>query len=366
MIPELENADLEAILAPLPGDPPTGADLREDHSAGSVYLRLRDARTEARAAERQADADGGDEAALRALWRPVASQAVDVLKSNAKDLEVATWLTEGLVRTSGLQGLTAGATIIAGLVEQFWDALYPTPDDQGVATRVAAVAGLSGQGADGTLMQSLRKSILFLRTDTSPFHLWQYQATLDLAGITDPERRAQRIEAGVVPFDDVEIEARAAGPAHWTAQRETVAQALAAWEAMEKALDAKAGPDSPSGRRVHDLLVVLSEICGRFAPATPAAEEEAVVAAGAIAEGSVMTGSPTKVTGREQAIRQLEEVATWFKLNEPNSPIGFTLEEAVRRARLAWPDLIFELVADDTARQALMISAGVKRPVSGE
>ena len=134
---------------------------------------------------------------------------------------------------------------------------------------------------------------------------------------------------------------------------------------MEKALDAKAGSDSPSGRRVHDLLVVMSEICGRFAPSTPATEEEAVVAADATPGESVMAGSPTKVTGREQAIRQLEEVATWFKVNEPNSPIGFTLEEAVRRARLAWPDLIFELVADDTTRQALMISAGVKRPVSG-
>jgi len=70
------------------------------------------------------------------------------------------------------------------------------------------------------------------------------------------------------------------------------------------------------------------------------------------------------VTGREQALRRLTEVAEWFKHNEPNSPIGFTLDEAARRARLAWPDLVAELVSDETARQTLLTSAGMKRPVA--
>ena len=70
------------------------------------------------------------------------------------------------------------------------------------------------------------------------------------------------------------------------------------------------------------------------------------------------------MTGREQALRRLAEVAAWFKSNEPNSPIGFTLDEAARRARLAWPDLVAELVSDETARQTLLTSAGMKRPVT--
>ena len=35
-----------------------------------------------------------------------------------------------------------------------------------------------------------------------------------------------------------------------------------------------------------------------------------------------------------------------------------------RRARLAWPDLVAELVSDETARQTLLTSAGMKRPVT--
>ena len=219
MIPELETADLEAILAPLAGEQPTGADLREDYAPNSIYFRLRDARAGARDAERQAETDGGDEG-LPALWRPVATLAISALKANSKDLEVATWLTEALVRIAGLRGLMAGATVIGGLVERYWDGVFPLPDEHGMETRVAAVAGLSGQGADGTLMQPLRKSVVFRRPDGTPFSLWQYQAALELSGISDPERRAQRIAAGVLPFEEVEKEARLAGGPYWSAQRD--------------------------------------------------------------------------------------------------------------------------------------------------
>ena len=255
MIPELETADFEAILAPLAGEQPTGVDLREDYAPNSIYFRLRDARAGARDAERQAETEGGDEG-LPALWRPVATLAMTALKANSKDLEVATWLTEALVRIAGLRGLMAGAAVISGLVERYWDGVFPMPDEHGMETRLAAVAGLSGQGADGTLMQPLRKvaRVPPARPAPSPFSLWQYQAALELSGISDPERRAQRIAAGVVPFEDVEKEARLAGGPYWSAQRDALVEVLAAWKGMESALDAKAGPESPSGNRVREVL----------------------------------------------------------------------------------------------------------------
>jgi type VI secretion system protein ImpA len=362
MIPELETADFEAILAPLAGEPPTGVDLREDYAPNSIYFRLRDARAGARDAERQAETEGGDEG-LPALWRPVATLAMTALKANSKDLEVATWLTEALVRIAGLRGLMAGAAVISGLVERYWDGVFPMPDEHGMETRLAAVAGLSGQGADGTLMQPLRKSIVFRRPDGTPFSLWQYQAALELSGISDPERRAQRIAAGVVPFEDVEKEARLAGGPYWSAQRDALVEVLAAWKGMESALDAKAGPESPSGNRVREVLQLMLDISTRFAPQSAADEATGGDEAG-VGDASAAPAAAGTLTGREQALRRLAEVAEWFKRNEPNSPIGFTLDEATRRARLAWPDLVAELISDETALQTLLTSAGMKRPVA--
>ena len=361
MIPELETADFEAILAPLEGDQPTGVDLRQDFAPTSIYFKLRDARAQARDAERQADTGGSDEG-VPALWRPVATMAIGALKSTSKDLEVATWLTEALVRIAGLRGLMAGAAVIGGLVDRHWDGLYPMPEEGDMEGRVASVAGLSGQGADGTLMQPLRKVVLFRRPDGSPFSLWQYQAAVELSGITDPARRAQRIDSGVLPFEEVEKEARVAGAAHWSAQRDLITKTLASWKDMERAFDEKAGDASPAANRVRDLLEFVVETCRRFAPpdATDGAAEMTSATAGDGA--AVVAATPGSITGREQALRQLSEIAAWFKRNEPSSPMGYTLDEAVRRARLGWPELVAELVADETARHALLTSAGIKPP----
>ncbi|MFH5926828.1 type VI secretion system protein TssA [Roseomonas xinghualingensis] len=364
----IDAQDLEALLAPITEDAPAGADLREDYSPTSLYFQLRDARAEARDIERQSEAADADEAPPN-QWRTVQSLAIRALTTGAKDLEVAAWLTEALVRTAGLQGLAMGATIIARLVNLYWDHLFPLPDEDGIETRVAPVAGLAGQGVDGTLMQPLRKTMLFSRPDGTPFGLWRYVATLELSGITDPDRRAARVEAGIVPFEEVEKEARIAGGAHWAALRAEVSAAMASWAEMSQALDEKAGADSPSTSRVRDVLQLLLETCSRFAPAVPSAEADSEALAAADDAMPVTTTSPggmpanamaAAIAGREQALRQLGEIAAWFRNTEPHSPISYTLDEAIRRGRMTWPDLIAEILPDQTTRDALITALGIR------
>src|SRR3954464_1127293 len=107
-----DGFDLEALLAPIPGDAPQGTDIREDFSATSPYNRLRDARSEARDAERAQDAGDQDTRDPAPLWRTVRDLALKTLAETTKDLEVAAWLTEALVRSHGLAGLAAAAQLM--------------------------------------------------------------------------------------------------------------------------------------------------------------------------------------------------------------------------------------------------------------
>lgn len=369
-----DDFDLEALLAPIPGDAPQGTDIREDYSAQSPYSRLRDARSEARDAEKRLDAGTMEpnDPDPAPLWRAVRELGLKTLSDTTKDLEVASWVTEAYVRSHGLPGLTAGAKLIHGLAENYWDKLFPLPDDYGVETRVAPVTGLNGRDGNGSLMQPLYKTELFPRSDGSPVAFYQYQGSAQLSSL-DAERRQQRIEAGAIPFDDLEKEARAQGARAVLRLRNETQEALEAWQAMSDLLDEKASEDPPSTTHVRDLLRQILRVTNIYAP--PMAAGEAATGAagtdggdGLAAAGDGGLGVPGvtlpvgAVASREDALRALENIATFFRKTEPHSPLAYTLDEAVRRGRMSWPDLLQEIVGDQDSRNAILTTLGIKPP----
>jgi type VI secretion system protein ImpA len=92
------------------------------------------------------------------------------------------------------------------------------------------------------------------------------------------------------------------------------------------------------------------------APATP---EDAPTAAGAAAPAAPAAGGA--LASREDALRALGAIAEYFRRSEPHSPLSYTLQEAVRRARMSWPQLLEELVPDEASRSAILNSLGIRQ-----
>jgi len=364
-----EGFDLEALLAPIPGEAPQGTDIREDFSAASPYNRLRDARSEARDAERGQDTPAADQEVRdpAPYWRTVREVALKTLAENTKDLEVAAWLTEALVRSHGLAGLAAGAQLMAGFAEQYWDGLFPLPDEDGMETRVSPVTGLNGRDGNGSLMQPLYKLTLFKRRqDDTPVPIYQYQQ-LEKLSPTGKERQAA--------FEALEKDARAAESRAFGALFADAWAAREAWQAMANAMDARAGADGPSTTAVRDLLASIIDIARRYAPpevvaavTAPAGEVASAIVEtdGAEIGDALVVASPAAPPGRmvtrEDALRVLGEIADYFRRTEPHSPIAYTLDEAVRRGRLTWPELLAEVVADMNTRNAILTMLGIRPP----
>jgi type VI secretion system protein ImpA len=366
-----QNFDLETLLTPAEGESRAGVDLRRDDSPQSLYLRLRDARTEARAVERKMERGDLDvsPAQWQQQWRDVRKLATEAL-GQAKDLEVGCWLTEALLRDSGLSGLTAGVKLMTGFVEGFWDEVYPLPDDEGIATRLAPIAGLNGESGAGTLIQPLQRLPLFTRPDGAALEFWQYERSERIVQAADEAGRQQRIAAGAIPFEVVENEAAAAGKAHFVKLREAAIVAGEAWRGLGDALDARAGADAPPTSAVRELLDKITKIAERFAGGEVATEapaglaSEAAVSSAGSAAASPALSSPGSIATREDALRTLLDVAEYFRRTEPLSPLAYTLQEAARRARLNWPQLLEEIVEDPATRSAIQTSLGI-RPPSG-
>lgn len=362
----MDEFDWEALLAPISEEAPVGNDPRANFAADSLYFRLRDARTEARAAERQADA-AGEESASAAPWGPVLRLAVKLLATEAKDLEVAAWCSEALLRADGLAGLAAGFALMQELVERYGEALHPEPDEEGIARHVAPVMGLNGESAEGTLIQPLRKLALFQRPDGTPLPFWRYQQSVETAGIGDIARREQRFAAGVIPFDQIEKEADAASGAAFARLHQEATAALNAWQGLSRALDLRAGNDAPPMGRVRDLLSEIVAIAARYAPENEIAAAAATEGATPIMEPSALeSGDGGTIRTREEALRRLNEIAEFFRRTEPHSPLAYTLFEAVRRGRLSWPQLLEEIVPDPDSRAGILRSLGIQPSPTSE
>jgi type VI secretion system protein ImpA len=365
-----EGFDLAALLAPIPGDSPAGTDLHSDASPQSLYYRLRDVRAEARAVERAVESEDPLSAPPQE-WRMIRDLGVEAIAGHSKDLEIASWLTEALLRIDGLPGFTAGVRLMTGLVENFWDDLYPLPDEDGIETRVRPVAALNGQSGEGTLGPVLRRVPLFLRPDGSPMPFWQFEQSEDLVKSADAETRQKRIDAGVLPFETVENEARAAGGTHFAALRAEARTAADAWRTLAAALDARAGDDSPPTSRVRGIVENIADAADRFASGEAEAATTDASAPILEGEGAPALAAPAAVGGagiagavasREEALRSLAAIAEFFRRTEPLSPLSYTLQEAVRRARMSWPELLEEIVPDAGQRSQILLSLGIRPP----
>jgi type VI secretion system protein ImpA len=360
--------DIQALLAPIPGDQPAGMDLREELSPGALYTRLRDARSEARAAERAMEAEEGGSSNTPPQWRTIRELATEAISARSKDLEIAAWLTEALLRSDGLLGLGAGLQLMNGLVEQYWDDLFPLADEDGIATRVAPVATLNGRSGDGTLTQPLRRTALFNRPDGGSLQFWQYEQAVSLAGIVDATRRQQRIDAGVIPFETIEAEAQLVGDAGFAILARDAEAAAQAWHSLSAALDASTGSDAPPTSRVGDLLDQIRNAATKFAgsAATGAtsgpAVDSAPVEPPATAPVSAAPAGNDVINSRAEALRSLVTIAAYFRRTEPLSPLAYTLEEVVRRAGMTWPQLLEEIIPDPASRAMVLSSLGIRPP----
>ena len=367
---------LEVLLAPIPGDKPAGADLRADSNPASDYFKLKDSRFAARAKEREIDA--GAEVGDLPEWRTIMELAPKLLATQTKDLEIAAWFVEALLRRHGPAGLRDGFRLLRGLVEKYWDGLYPLPDEDGMAAKVAPLTALNGEGADGTLIQPIRKFWLTDGKDPGPFAAWHYEQAQKLSTITDEKAKAWHGKAGTATVDQIEASRRATKPKFFVDLVDDLRLCQEEFAALNTLLDKNCGQDSPPASTIRNTLesvISIASTLGQEALAAAKAAAEAAAAGdgaaaadgdGAAAPGKAQASAPGLMLGpvrnREDAFGAFLQLGEFFRRTEPHSFVPYAVEELVRRGRMPLPDLLGELIKDAAQRKTFYIMAGMKPP----
>ena len=110
---------VDKILEPISADTPCGENLEYDPAFGELE----------RAARGKEEHVSGDKVipAEPPNWANVAD-AAETLLERTKDLRVALYLTQAALNQEGMPGLAAGLRLTHGLLQNFWDSVYPELD----------------------------------------------------------------------------------------------------------------------------------------------------------------------------------------------------------------------------------------------
>ncbi|WP_018277142.1 type VI secretion system protein TssA [Teredinibacter turnerae] len=361
--------DLEQILSPIPGEVDTGVDVRMDPSPTSTYQTIKAARSAARAAERNSIHDGHSNEADD-HWRVIKNLAPELIAAQAKDLEVACWYTEALLRSNGFQGLRDGFRLILGLIENFWENLYPMPDEDGIETRVSCLAGLNGEGAEGVLIAPIRRTEITEGSTIGPFTYWEYQQALDCQKVADEKSKQAKIAKLGFSLDNIETAIRETANPFFENIRDDLTDAIAHYRQVSHLLDEHCGTyDAPPTRTIIEILEECLGAINHLAKdklplpetpqETPTEEPDQPEEQAANIQQHVQISAPTHLENREAAFRQLVDIAEFFRKNEPHSPVSYMLQKAVKWGRMPLNELMQELIPDTSSRSHFSEITGV-------
>ncbi len=354
--------DINTLLEPISEESAAGEDIRNDPSPTSMYSMTKDARNSARAAERNSMFDGGSTEAIE-NWNKITELAPKILASEAKDIEIACWYTEALIRKAGFQGLRDGFSLIRQLIEQYWDdGLYPVPDEDGVETRVGSIAGLNGEGTEGVLLAPIRSTHITDDVQPGPFSLWQYKQAIDIKRISDSDRRAEQASKIGFSMDDIERAVEQSSTTYFVDLRDDVCESITEYRNINNLLNSHCGNQHapPTGKIIELLEETLSAInhIAKHKLPTEIVSKESELSPEQTQPNSATPG--TSLNSRDEAFRQLATISDFFRRTEPHSPISYILEKAVKWGDMSLDELMNELIPDTSSRTTYSSLTGVQ------
>ncbi len=331
--------DTDQILEPVSADKPSGDPLDSDPAFLALEV-LSQGTPERVMGDVVVPAEAPD-------WLQLRDQAVSLLE-RSKDLRVAILLLRALLHTDAVQGVCSGLTLLCGMIDGYWETLYPQPDEDDPTDqteRAMAFAILADHAA-----------IL------SPF---EHSPLVSARGYGSPclrdIRGAQTATSSADKRDILNPASVAAAFAHCDIDQ-LKANAKAATEAAERGrhltdlLAKHLPPDiTPDLSPLLDLLnaadVALRAHLSERQPSSSAepglTEDTDFSLNDRLSVKASSAATPLgPITSRADVQRALDEICEYYVHHEPSSPLPLLLRRARRLATMSFIDIVQDLAPD--------------------
>ena len=359
--------DLNALLAPISGENLAGEQVR--------YTGVYDAIQEARRADDELPMGDWKREAKAADWLAVIKLSTEALATKSKDLQLAVWLVEALVKRHGFPGVRDGFRMLQGLQETFWDGLYPEVENGDLELRVGPLEWLNQK-----LPACIQNIALTQGNKPYSYSQWEESRRVDNLGRQDPSAMLAATAEGKITGEQFDAAVGATGRLFYEGIFEDLNQSKEELSKLESIVDGRFGPDVPSflgiRKAIDDCHSLVSTVIkkkreqdpsyrpepsGQSATENVAASpaSDGAMEVRAVAASGAMTWS-AEPQSREEAFQRLVVIANYLKRVEPQHPVSYLLERAVRWTKMPLEEWLGEVVRNDDVLKHLRETLGIK------
>lgn len=367
-MPAAAVIDVEALLAPIAGENPAGENLQ--------YSGLHDEIREARRAD-EALAQGDWQRELKtADWDRVVALCRDALAQKTKDLQIAAWLTEALVRTGGFAGLRDGLKLARGLHEKFWEGVYPPVEDGDLEARANSLAWLDRQAASALQTVPVTKAAgaaysYLQMEEAKKLDLPANAASLTPEALAALNQERERAASEGRPTTESFTKARnATRRAFYEETSGLLGECRQEVKALDRVMDEKFGRETPGLSELQKSLEKIEAWVEKTVKEKRIEEPDAAEAAGEAAGGEeAAAAGPGTVAGpiktRQDALRRLAEVADYFRRTEPHSPVSYLVQRAITWGQMPLDAWLTDVIKDGALLASIRETLGLNTALDG-
>ncbi|KPB75357.1 type VI secretion system protein TssA [Pseudomonas cannabina] len=320
--------DVPLLLAAVSANFPCGDDLEYDPD----FLQLE------RDAQGRPERVMGDsiQPAEPPQWRAIEQSSVALLQ-RSKDLRITHFLLQSALALDGVAGLGNVLTLISELLKQYWADIYPqldADDDNDPTVRINALSGLTCD----TNIRLLRESVLIR---SRAFGTVSLRAALSASGL-------QSFADETLTADTLSAALRDSDPEQLDATRGALSEARSAAEFIERFVSEQVGSAqgvdlSPLKQLLRQTMQILGEQSVASADNEPVDEAPGSAAQ---APASIMPSASGDIATRDDVLRSLDRILSYYTRHEPSSPLPVLLNRAKNLVHADFEAIVRNLIPD--------------------
>ncbi len=312
------DIDLVGILTPIEGDNPAGEDLR--------YV-LYDQISEARRADDALERGDWQREVKSADWETVLALCADALRNRTKDLQIAGWLSEALTVLQGFAGLATGLMIMRGLLENFWESVYPVIEDDDLEFRVGRLEFLNN------FLWSRVKQIPLTDSSAKAGYSWlQWEESRQVGYEGDAakaEIRQELVAEGKLTADEFDGAVAASSRAFYESLAADIEKCSEAFQNLEQLTDEKFGNEAPRLAELRESLEACKQLVAKILKEKRALEPDEEETASRTDTAPADDGTPP------EAASVPVDIVAEHRSNADFSPTGM-IADAAAQEDLLW------------------------------